>query len=353
MNTHANFENDSPLLRWGVLGTARVARQVMIPGIQQSRNGRVLAIASRNLQRARQMSASFQVERAYGSYEELLEDDDVQAVYIPLPNTLHREWTVKAAACGRHVFCEKPLACNAAEAAEMVDACTTNGVLLMEAVVSRFHPHNVQIKAILDQGRIGRPLRMTAVHSSDRPSDSDIRLSRDLRGGILMDKGCYCINTARYLFGSEPVSVFASAEFGDRSHVDERVIATLSFPDGAVAQFDCNFSLASSCYRQSYQVFGESGHIHVPTGFSQVKTYRHGTIVDSAYYLSEDDATDPRVQRIDCDGAHIWQVTAEYFADCVLNDRPLSPPAENGLANMKVIDAIYASARQGRPVEIV
>ena len=338
-------------LNWGILGCARVTRQVMGPGIRQSKNGRILAVASRDVERARQLADALRVERVHGSYEELLDDPDVQAVYIPLPNSLHREWTIKAAASGKHVLCEKPLASNAQEAADMVKACEENGVLLMESFASRFHPQNLGIRSLLDEGRLGEPLRMTAVHSSDRPQDpTDIRLNRELSGGVLMDKGCYCVNMARFMFGAEPNSVFARVEFGQDSAVDERVIVTLCFPAGGVAQFDSGFHLSPGRYRQSYQLYCQSGHIHVPSGFSQVETYRHGTIRGTSYYVADDDAVDPGVQRIDCDGVHIWQLAAEFFADCVLNGRQLRWPAENGLANMRVIDAIYESARQDRPI---
>ena len=339
-------------LRWGILGCARVARQVMGPGIRQSRNGVILAIASRKPEKAQKFAATFGIERAYGCYEEVLDDPDVQAVYIPLPNTLHREWTIKAAAAGKHVLCEKPLACDSRQAAEMVEACSTHGVLLMEGFDHRFHPQNLQIKRLIDSGRIGKVLRMTAVHSADRPSPGDIRLSQELFGGILMDKGCYCVNTARFIFGSEPVAVYAKAEFGAESGVDERMTATLEFADGGVAQFDCSFALSAGLYRQSYEVFAQGGHIYVPNGFSQVETYRHGTIVDTSWFVGNDTAVDATLEKIGCEGVHLWQLGAEFFADRVLNDEPLRFPAENGLANMRVIDAIFESARQGRPIEV-
>lgn len=340
-------------LRWGILGCARVARQVMAPGIRQSRNGLILAVASRNLETAQMFASSFEIDRTYGNYEQLLDDPDVQAVYIPLPNSLHKEWTIKAAVKGKHVLCEKPLACNAQQAQEMVDACNKHGVLLMEGFDHRFHPQNLQIKQLIDEGRIGKVLRMTAVHSSDRPSSDDVRLSQKLFGGILMDKGCYCVNTARFLFGSEPVAVYAKAEFGAESGVDERMTATLEFPTGGASQFDCSFGLSAGLYRQSYEVFAQNGRIYVPQGFSQVETYRHGTIMETSYFIGKDTAVDATADKIDCKGVHLWQLGAEYFADRVLKDEPIQFPAENGLANMKVIDALFQSARQGRPVEVV
>jgi len=340
-------------LKWGILGCARVARQVMAPGIQQSRNGTIQAVASRSLENARQFARNFDIERSYDSYDELLCDPDIQAIYNPLPNNLHKYWTIRAAEAGKHVLCEKPLAVDASEGREMVTACKQNNVTLMEAFAHTFQPQNLHVKWLIDRGRIGKILRLTAVHSSARPLEGDVRLDKNLAGGVLMDKGCYCVNTARFLFGAEPISVYATAEFGTTSGVDERVIATLEFPAGGVAQFDCSFSLAAnSSYCQSYEVFGASGHIYVPQGVAQVETYRFGKIVDSAFYIGDDAISSPTLEKNPCRSVHQWQLEAEYFADCVLQGKPLEFPHENGLANTLVMDAIYKSARQGQRVQI-
>ena len=161
-------------LRWGVLGCARVACKAMIPGIQGSRNARVVALGSRTLDKARQVAAEFNIDRAYGSYEEVLQDPHVDAVYIPLPNSLHKEWVVRAAECGKQVLCDKPLAADVGEAAQMVEACSRNGVRLMELFANRFHPQNLEIRKRIEDGQLGRVLWMTASHSSDflRPPTS-------------------------------------------------------------------------------------------------------------------------------------------------------------------------------------
>ena len=339
-------------LRWGVLGTAGVARQVMVPGIQASHNGAVLAIASRSLDTARAFARDFAIGRAYGSYDELLEDPDVQAVYIPLPNSMHKEWTIRAAARGKHVLCEKPLASNAREAEEVAAACRDYGVTLMEAFANRFHPQTLLVKQLIDGGRIGDVMRITAVHSSGRPPAGDTRLSRELCGGVLMDKGCYCVNIARLLFGSEPVTVFATADFGKTSGVDERLTATLEFTGVGVAQFESSFGLSGNAYQQSYTVFGEKGHIYVPHGISQIETYRQGTLVDRAFYVGDDAAVGPSSERVVSAAAHQWQLEAEYFAERVLAGEAIGHPHEDGVANMRVMDAIYSSAREGRRVRV-
>jgi predicted dehydrogenase len=320
----------------------------MAPGIQGSRNGSVVAIASRSLAKAKQFCERLGINRAYGNYAELLDDADVQAVYIPLPNSLHKEWTIRAAEKGKHVLCEKPFACNAQEAQEMVDACRRQGVIVMEAFPHRFQPQNRLVKELIDEGRIGRVLWMTAVHSGERPAPGDPRLSGELCNTVLMEKGCYCVNTARFIFDLEPVSVYATAEFGEEGGADERVTATLNFPGGGVAQFDCNFRLIEDTYYQSYEVFGERGRIYVPKGLTQLETYRQGKIVDASLYVSDNSGT----ERIDIAGVHQWQLEAEYFSGRVLKGEDIEYPHENGLANMRVIDAIYASAREGRVVKL-
>ncbi len=230
-------EPESRKIRWGVLGCARVAEAVAIPGIQRSGNGTVLAVASRDLAKAEDWARQFAIERSYANYEALIADPDVEAVYIPLINSLHREWTIRAAERGKHVLCEKPLACSVREAQEMVEACSRYGVILMETFAHRFQPQNLQVKKLINDGKIGKVVGMTAVHSSGRPPSGDIRLDKDLGGGVLGDKGCYCVNTARFIMESEPDSVYASIVFGDQSGVDERVRAVIHFPGNATVFF--------------------------------------------------------------------------------------------------------------------
>ena len=339
-------QTENQRVKWGILGCAGVADSVMAPGIRRARNATILAVASRRLKRAQEFAEKFDIDRAYGSYGELLDDTDVQAVYIPLPNSLHREWTIAAAERGKHVLCEKPLACNAREAREMVDACREHGVLLMEAYAHRFHPQNAAVKKLLDEGRIGKVLGMTSVHSSGMPLTNDIRMSTELCGGVLGDKGCYCVNTARFLLGSEPISVFASVAYGSSSGVDERVSAFLEFPDEIKMQFDTSFLLDPEAYYQGYEVFGQSGRILVPNPIVQLETYVDGRIVDTSFTVTDDSG----IERIDVKGAHQWQLEAEYFSDRVLDGGAIGQPAEDGLANMRAIDAIFASAAQERPV---
>ena len=282
----------------------------------------------------------------------MLADPDAQAIYVATPNSLHREWTIRAAEAGKHVLCEKPLSVDADEALEMAAACKSNGVTLMEAFSQTFRPQDRLIKRLIEEGRIGKLMRMNAIHSGGYPAEGNVRLDASLAGGALMDKGCYCINTARFLFGQEPASVYATAEFGPTG-VDERLSATMQFPSGGIANFETSFRLAEgTVYSQGCELFGDRGRIWVPFGFSSVATYRFGTIVDTAIYVSTDNLENPKTEKIDCPGVHQWQLQVEYFAVRVLSGQPLEFPAEDGVANMRVIDAVYASARQGRVVEV-
>ena len=341
-------------LKWGILGCGRVARQAVGPGIQRSANGNIVAAGSRSREKARAFAADFGASRAHGSYADLIADPEVEAVYVALPNSMHCAWTIRAAEAGKHVLCEKPLAANAGEATQMAAACRRHGVTLMEAFAHTFHPHNRMARRLIEEGRIGRLQRIAAVHSGGRPPDDDVRLSAELAGGALMDKGCYCINTARYLFAAEPLSVYATAEFGETSRVDERLVATLEFPGGGIAQFETSLMLADNQqYSQGCEIFGERGRLFLPYAYSQVATYRFGREVETALHIFQDDIESPSEEKLIFDGVHQWHLQVEYFAARVLAGLPLELPAEDGVANMRVIDAIYASARRGGPVAVM
>ncbi len=341
-------DNSAPL-RWGILGCGSVALNVIAPGIRRSYNGTLHAVGSRDLEKARKFAID--AERACGSYEELLDDPQVQAVYIALPNALHMPWTIKAAAKGKHVLCDKSLAVNAQEAAEMVAACRSHDVALMEGFAYRHNPQIVGIKQLIDDDRIGNVTRISAMHSTTMPDPTNIRLNPDLGGGIMGDMGCYCVNTARFLFDAEPTEVSAIAEYSN-SGVEERVNATLQFPQGKVLQFECSYHLEPGTYIQGYQVFGSHGHIDVPTGYAQVETYREGTIIESRISVGTDAAIGPESATITFAPVHQWQLALEYFAERILQGEPIAPPAENGLANVRAIDAVLQSAREGRTVTV-
>jgi predicted dehydrogenase len=320
-------------IRWGILSTANIGRAAVIPAIQASRNGEAVVVASRDLEKAQAFAARLNIPKAYGSYEALLEAGDIDAVYIPLPNSMHHSWMIKAAEMGRHILCEKPLGLNAQECLEMEAAANWHNVKLMEAFMYRFHPCTQKVLEIVQSGALGE-LRL--IHSAftfrlTRPDN--IRLKPELGGGALMDVGCYCVNISRTLAGAEPVVVECFARWG-QSGVDEQIVATLGFPNGLLAQFDCALTIER---REHYTLAGTEAFLTVPNAFLP------GT---GDVAIEETRARDETIQHT-IKGVDQYQLMVEDFADCVLQDRPPRYGASEAAANMRVIDTLYHSARQG------
>lgn len=331
-------------LRWGILSTARIARKAVIPAIRQSRSGTVAAIASRTLESAQQMAQEFQVPQAFASYEEMLQSPDVDAVYIPLPNHMHREWTVRAAEHGKHVLCEKPLALNAAEAEEMIAAAQRNHVLLAEAFMYRFHPQFAKVRELLADGAIGEVQVIRSAFCFHLTDPKNIRLVPEMGGGALMDVGSYCVNMARLIAGMEPSEVNAVALWGRNNGVDETLVGILRFPNDVVAHFDCSFR---SDYREWLEVQGIKNRLHLP------RPVKPGTRT-AEIYLSYDETseTNPRSTVISAPAANHYRLMVEDFGRAALEGTELRFTPEDGLANMRVIDALYESARTGRAVTV-
>jgi predicted dehydrogenase len=315
-----------------VLSTSNIGRSALIPAIQHSTNGELVAVASRDLQRARDFAAKLSIPVSYGNYDALLSAKDIDAVYIPLPNSLHREWTILAAEAKKHVLCEKPLAMNSAECAEMDNAARRNGVKLMEAFMYRFHPQTQKVLALLRTGAIG-DLRLIHSAFTFRVTDpANIRLHPELGGGSLMDVGCYCVNISRTIAGQEPIQVQAYANWSSKG-VDDQMAGTLRFRNGVLAQFDCSLILSR---REFYELVGTEGAIDVPVAF-----------------LPGTSQTTIKLRQRHNEGLHElpgvdeYRLMVEHFASCVLNDEPLRYPPDEAAANMRVIEALYRSARHG------
>jgi predicted dehydrogenase len=326
-------------MRWGILSTANIARAAVIPAIRASRNGDVRAVASRNRERAYAFASDLGIPQSYGSYEALLEAEDVDAVYIGLPNSLHCEWTVKAAEAGKHVLCEKPLGATAAECDQMDRAARKNGVVLMEAFMYRFHPRTERVSKLIRDGAIGQLRAIQSTFTFRLRRSDDIRLQKDLAGGALMDVGCYCVNVSRTLAAAEPVEVQAFASWAE-SGVDSQMAGTLRFESGLLAQFDCALTLER---RESYQAVGPEGHLAVSAAFlpgvgeSTIEEH-HGRAGRSTHTLS---------------GADEYQLMVEHFADAALEGREVRYPASEAAANLRTIEALYRSAQNGGRPELV
>ncbi|NLE77387.1 MAG: Gfo/Idh/MocA family oxidoreductase [Chloroflexi bacterium] len=322
-----------PRVRWGVMGTANIGRVAVIPALQAARNCTVTAVASRSGKTAAGFARQMGIPQAYGSYEALLQADDVDAVYIPLPNSLHREWVIRAAEAGKHILCEKPLGLTAQECLEMASEAEARRVLLMEAFMYRFHPRTEKVLEIVGSGVLG-PLRLIHAAFTFRLADpANIRWQPNLGGGALMDVGCYCVNICRTAAQEEPTEVQAVARWAG-SGVDDQMVATLRFPSGLLAQFDCALSMER---REVYQVAGAEAHLEVPAAFLPGKS-------DTAIYERHGQGA-PKVHPIA--GADQYQRMVEHFADSILLRRPVRYGPAEAAANMRTIEALYRSSRQG------
>jgi len=325
-------------LRWGILGCARIARRGLIPGIRASRSGGVEAIASRDGTAAQAWAAEFGIPRAHGSYRELVEDPAVDAVYVPLPNELHRPWVLAAADAGKHVLCEKPLALDAAEAATMVDHCRTRGVVLMEAFMWRHQPRTAALRKLVADGAIG-DLRLIRVSFSFPIDPGDWRLDASRGGGSLWDVGTYGLSAARLFAGAEPETVRAVARFGETG-VDLSLSASLAFPGGVLAAIDCSFEQPFRC---TYELVGTLGSIEVPDAFlppdsPTARLLGRGSAPDAPPSVNT-----PRL--LTFDGTDQYAEMVDAFGAAVFEGNRLPDPAEDGLAQMRGLDAILNAAR--------
>ncbi|MGH2409518.1 MAG: Gfo/Idh/MocA family protein [Chloroflexota bacterium] len=320
-------------VRWGILSTAGIGLHRFIPGAMASTNGVVTAIASRDRDRAAKAAAKLGIPRVHGSYADLLADPEVDAIYNPLPNSLHDEWTRRAVEAGKPVLCEKPLARDVNEARALVAFCKQRNVLLMEAFMYRFHPQHARVRSLIESGAIGeiRAVRTAFTFNMTPLNPANIRLRPELAGGALMDVGCYCVNAARLLFGEEPTLATATGDFREEFGVEIGMAGALTFSDGRTATFDCGFRAAGQGW---YMVIGAAGTIEVPAAFvpnpdaTRViladKTGRHEDIIP---------------------GVDQYRLEAEEFAACLIEGRPPRYPAEDAVANMQAIDALSRSAR--------
>jgi len=323
-------------LRWGILSTADIGRTKVVPAMQKAKRNRIVAVASREPDRAAGYAKELGIPTVHPSYEALLADPSVDAVYIPLPNHMHAEWAMTAARAKKHVLCEKPLAMNAADAARMVAVAEQEGVILAEAFMYRLHPSWQKVLEIVASGRIGR---LSAVQSwfgyyNDDPSN--IRNIVEAGGGALMDVGCYCINLSRILFDGEPHRVTGSMVRDPALGVDILTSGMLEF-DMGVATFTCSTRTETD---QRVHIYGTNGRISIGIPFN-IPPDRPTEIYVTA---GGDPPVAPDTETIRFDTADPYTVQAEFFAAAVLDGTPLPFPASDAIANMRVIDLIVETA---------
>jgi predicted dehydrogenase len=325
-------------IRWGVLGVAKIAVDKVIPAMQRGRSSAVTAIASRDRAKADGAAAKLGIPKAYGSYEELLDDPEIDAVYNPLPNHLHLPWTTRAAERGKHVLCEKPIALNADEARQLITVRDRTGVLIQEAFMVRAHPQWLKALSLVADGRIGEVRSMMGAFSYYNDNPQNIRNIRAFGGGALMDIGCYLINTSRFIFGREPVRVMGLLDRDPSLETDRLTSIVLDY-GGAHAIGTCSTQMVPY---QRIHVMGTRGRIEIEIPFNAPP--------DRACRLSVDtgDLLGAGIQRIDVDACDQYTLQGDLFSNAVLNGTEAPVPLEDAVRNMACIDAVVRSGESGR-----
>ena len=315
---------------WGVISTANIGRKAMIPALKRLEKAEVLAVASRDIGKSKSFAAELGIPKAYGDYQELLNDLDVEAVYIPLPNHLHKEWTIRAAESGKHILCEKPIALNVNECIEMIDAAKANGVVLMESFMYRYHPRVLKAVEMVQSGEIGELKTIDSGFTFYLEDKNDIRYKYKEGGGALMDLGCYCVNLSRLMAGRVPTAVQARAIWAPTG-VDLQLVAILDFGDGLFAHFDCGFNQGS---RQHCLLSGTDGYFVIPEVFnpgekkSVVQEVRGGQTAQVHSF----------------GGVNEYQLIAEDFMSAIAGEQP-AYDINDSITNMRVIQALLESAK--------
>ena len=321
-------------LRWGVISTARIGIQKVIPAMQGGTYSTVAALASRDLARARAVAESLGIPKAYGNYEEMLADPEVDAVYIGLPNHLHVPWSIKALQAGKHVLCEKPIALNADEAEQLLAAAQQYPRLkIMEAFMYRFHPQWQRARELVATGQIGELRTIHSFFSYCNVDPHNIRNRSDIGGGGLLDIGCYCISLSRFIFDAEPTRVLGIAAFDPRFKTDMLASGILEFARGT-ATFTCSTQLAPC---QRVNIFGTEGRVEIEIPFNAPPDeprkiwHQKGSAVTTIEISAHDQ----------------YRIQGDLFSLAALEDKPVPTPLTDAVANMRVIDAIFRSVQSG------
>ena len=332
MNSNSNL---APPLKWGLISTARINRALIKP-LRASQRNELVAVASRSLEKAQNYAAEWDIPKAYGSYQSMLDDPEIDVVYNSLPNSLHTEWTVKAMQTGKHVLCEKPLATTLEEVDAMRAAVHETGMILAEAFMYRHHPQTLKVRELVNSGVLGDVRVIKGAFTFNLTNPVDVRLNPEMGGGSVWDVGCYPINFARYILGGEPLEAFGWQVTGE-SGVDEVFMGQLRFKDNVVAQFDSGFR---SPFRARMVVIGSEATLVVPNPF------RPG-IDDEMRIIREDE-----LQIIKTPGQELYIGEVEDMADAILKGTPPRISLDDSRNNVAAILALLRSAQENRPVEI-
>jgi predicted dehydrogenase len=326
-------------VKWGVLGAASIAVRKVIPGMQQGEFGEVTAIASRDLSKARAAAASLKIDKSYGSYEELLGDPEIEAVYNPLPNHLHVPWSIKAMEARKHVLCEKPIALSAAEARTLLPVRDRAGVKIGEAFMVKTHPQWLRTRELIRTGRIGELRAIVGVFSYFNRDANNVRSKPEWGGGGLLDIGCYPITTSRFMYGAEPLRVSGVLERDPDFGTDRLASAILEF-SGGQAIFTCSTQMVPY---QRMQFLGTKGRIEIEIPFNAPPNKATRIFVDDG---SDVGGAGVKVETIPaCDQ---YTIQGDVFSKAILEDGEVQVPLEDAIANMAVIDAVFRAAESGK-----
>ncbi len=325
-------------IRWGVLGAAKIATTKVVPAMQQGEYSEISAIASRDLEKSRRTARELDIPKFYGSYEELLADREIDAIYNPLPNNLHVAWTIKAAEAGKHVLCEKPIALTVEETRKLVETRDRTGVKIQEAFMVRTHPQWLVARDLIHAGRIGKLQAINGFFSYFNDDAANIRNRIETGGGALLDIGCYCIHLSRFILGEEPRKVSALIKRDAESNVDKLTSAILDFPS-CQSTFTCGTRLVPY---QRMQFFGIKGRIEVEIPFN--------IPVDQPTEIFLDDGKDlfgGRVESIEIPAANQYTIQGDLFSRAILENCEQVIALEDSVKNMSAIEAVFRAAKSG------
>jgi predicted dehydrogenase len=326
-------------VRWGVLGVAAIATNKVIPAMQKGEHSEVIAIASRDPDRARDAARQLGIPKAFGSYEKMLADPEVEAIYNPLPNHLHVPWSIKAAGAGKHVLCEKPIALSVEQARELIGVRDRTGVKIGEAFMVRTHPQWIRARDVLGSGEIGELRSVLGFFSYYNADPANIRNIAEYGGGGLMDIGCYPINTSRFMFGEEPKRVMGAIEWDPVMGIDRLTSAILDFPSGQ-SVFTCGTQLVPY---QRMQFFGTKGRIEIEIPFNAPPDRPCRVFVDDGSDISGRGLRVEEIPTVDQ-----YTVQGDLFSCAIRTDSEVPVPLEDALRNMAVIDAVFRSGETHR-----
>ncbi len=329
----------TPIIQWGIIGAGNISRVAIAPAFREVPYAKIIAVASSSEARARSFAADFSVEKFYTDYDRLLQDPDVDAIYIALPNNMHMEWTIRALEAGKHTLCEKPLAMNAEEAMQIQEAARKTGRLAMEAFMYRFHPRIQAAYDIIQSGAIGSPKLLHSSFCFTLARPDNYRNIPASGGGALYDVGCYCVGVSRYLLGEEPETVMAQAVYSE-SGIDESVSGILTFESGALAHIACSFGSAES---QTVEIIGSLGTLTMRVPFT---SWRED---ETSIFLKIGNDEDEKIFA----QANPYALMLRHFTDCIISGSEPYVSLQESVLQAKTLDALFISMKSRQEESIL